>query len=451
MAGDPNFASVALLMHFDGENDAAVFTDSSSNAYAFTYVGSPTTSTDQTKFGSTSLHIPATSNVLSHFPGEDLNPGTQDFTLEFFCYWTEIPSSHVVQFATNYNTSWEGFNFNFWDFYDAGELIFDIDNSTVLSGSWLPSLNTWHHIVVERSGTDLTIMVDGDVIATTTDSTDISGGTDQSFDIGMLQDVTNVFIDEYRFTIGVARYADGYVAPTAAFPDFAAETEPAGIGRFPVSFLGAVSDGVTTTAVPLKSWQTTLQVGSSNYAQIVVPAVAEYIDAIYASTEFSVTMRLSYPDGTFYSDTELFAATVDKIDYSRSASGRSCTISGSSTGYTEEMHPDAGDDRELVGIRSISINDAGTTIRCSIDRLLRPAQRCLFDGDEIIVSKITHSASVNGMWMDVFGNAEYWIASPDVAAVSVSCLAPTAILIGTAFPSAAEIVIAGLAPTVSEA
>lgn len=62
---DPDFASVALLLHMDGANGSASFTDSSGNAHAVTANGGAQISTAQSKFGGSSADFDAVDSYLS--------------------------------------------------------------------------------------------------------------------------------------------------------------------------------------------------------------------------------------------------------------------------------------------------------------------------------------------------------------------------------------------------
>ena len=62
---DPYFQNVSLLMHMDGTNGGATFTDSSNYAMVPTVVGGTVTSTSQFKFGTASAYYNGTKDRKS--------------------------------------------------------------------------------------------------------------------------------------------------------------------------------------------------------------------------------------------------------------------------------------------------------------------------------------------------------------------------------------------------
>lgn len=176
-------------------------------------------------------------------------------------------------------------------------------------------------------------------------------------------------------------------------------------------FTGVLGDATTyyvmdligpsgTTRVPISSWQATLQTGLSNYVQCIVPAVQAYASAINAATQFVVSRLVSVPglgDLTY----EMARAPVQTATFDQGPSRYTCTLSGYSTGFAPDEDPSAAYNRTLQNIRSISINQSGVRVRCSIDWLLRPSMRVTAGAQTFIVAYINYYVGNNDAYMDV--------------------------------------------------
>lgn len=177
-------------------------------------------------------------------------------------------------------------------------------------------------------------------------------------------------------------------------------------------FTGLIGDAITTyvmdldtpdglVRVPISSWQATLQTGAKNYVQGVVPAVADWIDAINDATEFVITRAADTSVGRI--EYEMARAPLEQISIARGPTNYTATLSGYSTAFAENEEPDAAYDRTLTGIRSTTTGTAATRVRCAIDWLLRPGQRAYYDeGASFVVSYINYYVPATGdAYMDV--------------------------------------------------
>lgn len=153
--------------------------------------------------------------------------------------------------------------------------------------------------------------------------------------------------------------------------------------------------------VPISSWQATLQAGAKNYVQGVVPAVADWIDAINDATEFVITRAADTSVGRI--EYEMARAPLEQISIARGPTNYTATLSGYSTAFAENEEPDAAYDRTLTGIRSTTTGTAATRVRCAIDWLLRPGQRAYYgDGASFVVRYINYYVPATGdAYMDV--------------------------------------------------
>ena len=88
------------------------------------------------------------------------------------------------------------------------------------SGLGAVANDTWYHMALSREGTSMRWFVDGDLKDTQTVSTDINPSTD-GLRIGAPNytsgEYINGWIEEFRFSKGVARYTANFTPPTAAY------------------------------------------------------------------------------------------------------------------------------------------------------------------------------------------------------------------------------------------
>ena len=164
-----------------------------------------------------------------------------------------------------------------------------------------------------------------------------------------------------------------------------------------------VMDLITPTGparVPISSWQATLQTGSSNYTQCVIPACSQWVDTLNAASEFVIWRRAVLPSGAAI-EYEMARAPADTLAFDQSPSRHTCTLSGYSSAFAESLDPPAAYDRELTGLRTISSGSA-LRVRCAVDWLLRPGHRAYVQGAPFVVRYINYYAPAGfDSYMDV--------------------------------------------------
>lgn len=203
-------------------------------------------------------------------------------------------------------------------------------------------------------------------------------------------------------------------AVLANVPLFARAYAPSPLGapaaRAAHDFTGQLGDAVTlyvmdlitptgTVRVPISSWQATLQTGSSNYVQCVVPAVQMWVDAINAATEFVIYRKAVLPDGSAL-EYEMARAPTQQAQFDRGPSRYTCTLSGYTDAFAADLDPPVVFDRVLTGIRSVS-SGSSMRVRCAVDWLLRPGHRAYAEGTPLVVGYINYYAPSGDSYMDV--------------------------------------------------
>lgn len=217
-----------LLIQSETYNGSAIFTDSSPSAHVVTSNYSTTHSTNQAKFGSSSLYSPVQLSWISFSDHNDWNFGSGDFTIDFWIYPTEMGAWDGIAFQ-----GWNGddiYSYPFWMLYfsqtNLGRLRFyTYWNPTITfeSTSVVPT-NTWTHVALVRSGATLMWFINGNLSGTQNIGNanirnvqsplyvaygrNLSVHDPESF-IG--------YLEEFRISKGVARWTSNFTPPTAPY------------------------------------------------------------------------------------------------------------------------------------------------------------------------------------------------------------------------------------------
>jgi hypothetical protein len=214
---DPYFDKVSVLLHMDGTNGSTTFIDSGPNALAVTAAGNAQINTSGPKWGTGAADFDGNGDSLTIAANSVFAFGTGDFTIEGWFYSRTTGSSQ--RGMIDFRTTASGTNgIMLREDGTAGFLVW-LNNGTLLSTATGRTANTWQHVALVRSGTTITLFVDGVSKASATSSANM---TDNRFRLSGFvdaQDATftyNGYMDDIRVTKGVARTI---TVPTAAFPD----------------------------------------------------------------------------------------------------------------------------------------------------------------------------------------------------------------------------------------
>ena len=213
--GDLHFPKVRLLLPLDGSNGATATSDSSNDNRTITFVSSATIATAQSKFGGSSLYIPDGSSRITT-PGTSSMNAAGDFTMEMWIYNSS---------SNDYPTLLEnGASSNSLAIYLANTASSQIlrmwnNGSATNFSSTLPQ-NAWYHFALVRSGSTVKLYVNGTADSTTrSDSNSYAFGSN-TLHIGGHPSLTSYgfqgYLDDFRLTIGLARYTSNFTPPTSA-------------------------------------------------------------------------------------------------------------------------------------------------------------------------------------------------------------------------------------------
>lgn len=225
--GDPYYANTSLLLHMDGSNGSTTFTDNSSNALTVTANGNAQISTTQSKFGGSSGYFDGSGDYLDVTEVSSvLTPGTGDFTLEGWFY-TNASATYRSGWRTGANDSFRGVFL--WN-QSANQLMllingtnyFEGTNNTTTAAGTGPSSSTWFHLAVVRSSGVFTAYLNGTskIIVNNQTSHSITTAINRIGASNSNSEHWNGYMDDLRFTKGIARYTSNFTPPTAPFSNF---------------------------------------------------------------------------------------------------------------------------------------------------------------------------------------------------------------------------------------
>jgi len=202
------------------------FIDNSASPLTITVNGTPSVQRFN-PFGTATAYSTAVIGGSGYFDGtgdnlsvaaNSSNLGTGDFNITFWVYFTSDSGSSVPA-TNNYN----GGSFtNGWYFFGSSgtTMSFGLGDATgtnAISGA-LSGINAWHYIEATRSGSTLSLYVDG-VLAqskTNTNSGTVSGNVTR---IGARYDGTALYfpgyITDFKVVLGTAGNTSNYTPPTA--------------------------------------------------------------------------------------------------------------------------------------------------------------------------------------------------------------------------------------------
>jgi hypothetical protein len=171
-------------------------------------------STTQAKFGTCSIYFDGVDDFISTATTA-VNPvnTTGDFTIELWEYHTSNTTTKCL-IASHIPTT-NPFVINATTGYLSSNL-----SGAIISTTTVCPINTWNHLAYTRSGTTHRLFLNGVLLGTTTNAS--MSNIDAYFNfIGQTSSSTNYFggwMDEVRFTLGVARYTANFSVPFKPFP-----------------------------------------------------------------------------------------------------------------------------------------------------------------------------------------------------------------------------------------
>ena len=211
------------LLHMDGADASTTFTDESGKVW--TAAGNAQIDTAQKKFGSASGLFDGTGDWLTTPDHADFALGSGDFTVDLWFNCTKVGGvdADLGGQTDGIGTPWANTSF----FIDRGAtnvmrfFVSDGTNLTAIQGTtqFTDLINPgWHHLAAVRSGNTLRLFIDGIQEASTTFAAALPNATALPT-IGVRASTGGSpwqgWIDEWRFSKGVARWTENFVPPEA--------------------------------------------------------------------------------------------------------------------------------------------------------------------------------------------------------------------------------------------
>jgi len=247
MPGNDSFTK--LLLHCNGSDTSTTFTDDSASGHIVTANGNSQIDTAQSKFGGASGLFDNVGDYLSVPDSADWDFGSGDFTIDCWVRFIGVVNANTFCSRSTSGTSYFYFAY---ETDGGGQLRFrDFNNDSPsptrpnIARAWTPSLNTWYHVAVSRSGDDFRLFIDGVQQGATVTSTGYSF-LDRSAELqigafssaGTTYDM-NGHIDEFRWSKGVARYTGNFTPATGEYDNITND-----------SFSASVLDVVSSVVAP---------------------------------------------------------------------------------------------------------------------------------------------------------------------------------------------------------
>jgi hypothetical protein len=220
-----------LLIHSDSTDGSTDFVDSSFG-HNIVRSGDTRHSTVRSKFGKSSVYFDGdaangSGDYCSIPNSSDFNPGSGDFTIDCWIYYTYTGTTHWKSVCTT--RAYGVYSGLIFTVHPDNKLWFTADDNGTSSGGWAISegsdnddaivRNTWQHIALVRNGNTFTFYVNGISEGSFTSSISLFDsphpfmfGTGQDDNQGWLG-----YIDEFRFSKGIARWTSNFTPPTSPY------------------------------------------------------------------------------------------------------------------------------------------------------------------------------------------------------------------------------------------
>lgn len=217
---DPYLNNVVFLMHANEANNSTTLVNSGTYSnLTSNLTGGFKLSTVQAKFGSASLYNDSSGGHAWFSSFQTGQPFDGDFTFEGWVYWAASPSGYrgIIGFSHNtHDHLFLGRNGNYLELWPGSG-----SGGSNKVGVTVVTNTQWHHWALTRVGTTVYGWHNG-ILQFSTTLNGTVGEVGQGFYIGAYKDGTYDmygYMDEYRFTKGVARYTEPFTPPTSAFPN----------------------------------------------------------------------------------------------------------------------------------------------------------------------------------------------------------------------------------------
>ena len=229
IGGNDSFTKV--LLHFDGTNAATEMLDCAASGRTtagsirtWTANGNAQIATAAKEFGVSALLLDGTGDYIDTADSADFTAGSGDFTVDF---WFNVQGgSGTVRYAfgqsDNAGTATTNSLYAFLNTSNqfAARAVTG-SSATTVTGTTAFSATGWHHFAFVRTGNTLKLFLDGTQEGGDTAFTTTVNDSANKLSIGRLGELAgnewNGYIDEFRLSIGTARWTANFTPLTRAY------------------------------------------------------------------------------------------------------------------------------------------------------------------------------------------------------------------------------------------
>jgi len=235
-------------------------------------VGNTIVNTAVKKYGIGSVQFDGSGDylVVTDHENKMRNWWTGDMTLEYWIYgnaWSSGGNGHSTVFSHATPTS----TGEYWSFgpISTGAVRFYwwSGSQNSLTGGTI-STGSWHHLAFSKQGSTLRIFINGVLSTSTTLSNTPQSLSTTPVLIGSGANATfNGYLDDVRYTAGIARYTSSFTVPSKQLPNFSTEDAPNPNGQIAYtvpgtySYIPVVSQSVSAVAVGAGGGNVTVTAG----------------------------------------------------------------------------------------------------------------------------------------------------------------------------------------------
>lgn len=214
-----------IMLHMDGSNGGATFSDANLGGSAHTWTTtSATTGTTAKKFGTAAL-VGATGYITTPAHA-DFNVGTQDFAVDFWFNNNGVGTpGYGLCGQVDSSATIGSMSFMITRQATTGVILVTVTNAGASAQIFFTGTtsftgtSTWNHIALTKSGTSFRLFVNG-VQEDTTKTLASVNSSSRPFTIGRAGDAGTGFsalIDEFRLSVGTARWTSNFTPPATAY------------------------------------------------------------------------------------------------------------------------------------------------------------------------------------------------------------------------------------------
>ncbi len=218
-----------ILLHMDGADASTTFTDANNGGSAHTWTanGDAQVDTAQSKFGGASGLFDGTGDYVTTPDHADFTLGSGDFTID--CWFrVNAAGGATLHLAGQMDAAATATTISFYLKRDTTNVMIGAVNvggttfGVVGTTQFTNAVNTgWHHLAFVRTGNTLKLFIDGvqeggDVA--------VAGAVNNSTNavaVGRAGELAaspwNGWVDEFRLSVGIARWTSKFVPPAAAY------------------------------------------------------------------------------------------------------------------------------------------------------------------------------------------------------------------------------------------